>query len=92
MAQWQCRRPYSIQSQEEAIAKLPGINPSALSITTATILKELVSPEELVFGRTFTGKLPSSLNNLGKKLRREKVQTTCFPSNGPLPKAGSPHE
>ncbi|KAL8851271.1 MAG: hypothetical protein Q9221_003801 [Calogaya cf. arnoldii] len=51
---WQLRRPYSIQSQEEAIAKLPQIDPNALSITKTTTPKELVPPEELVFGRTFT--------------------------------------
>ena len=65
-ARSQCRRPYSIQSQEETIAKLPGINPSALSITNTITPKELVPSEKLVFGRTFTGKLPSSLNNLDK--------------------------
>ncbi|KAI4240568.1 MAG: hypothetical protein L6R40_005056 [Gallowayella cf. fulva] len=51
---WQLRRPYSIQSQEDAIAKLPNIDPSTLSITKTTTPKELVPPEELVFGRTFT--------------------------------------
>ena len=59
-AQWQSRRPYSIQSQEEAIAQLPGIDPSALSIARTTTPKQLVPPEELVFGRTFTGKPPPS--------------------------------
>ncbi|KAL8782720.1 MAG: hypothetical protein Q9213_005144 [Squamulea squamosa] len=51
---WHLRRPYSIQSQEDAIAKLPNIDPSALSITKTTTPKQLVPPEELVFGRTFT--------------------------------------
>ncbi|KAL8933231.1 MAG: hypothetical protein Q9211_005891, partial [Gyalolechia sp. 1 TL-2023] len=51
---WQRIRAYSIQSQEEAIAKLPDINPDALSITKTTTPKALVPPEELVFGRTFT--------------------------------------
>ncbi|KAI4224712.1 MAG: hypothetical protein LQ349_007186 [Xanthoria aureola] len=50
----QLRRPYSIQSQEDAIAKLPNIDPDALSITKTTTPKELVPPEELIFGRTFT--------------------------------------
>ncbi len=57
-AQWQHQRRYSIQSQEDAIAKLPGIDPSALSVMKTTTPKELVPPNELVFGRTFTGKLP----------------------------------
>ncbi|KAL8812538.1 MAG: hypothetical protein Q9223_007269, partial [Gallowayella weberi] len=51
---WQLRRAYSIQSQEDAIAKLPNIDPNALSITRTTTPKALVPPEELVFGRTFT--------------------------------------
>ncbi|KAL8994753.1 MAG: hypothetical protein Q9169_005363 [Polycauliona sp. 2 TL-2023] len=51
---WQLRRAYSIQSQEETIAKLPQIDPNALSVTKTTTPKELVPPEELVFGRTFT--------------------------------------
>ncbi|KAL8805270.1 MAG: hypothetical protein Q9182_002038 [Xanthomendoza sp. 2 TL-2023] len=51
---WQLRRAYSIQSQEDAIAKLPNIDPNALSITKTTTPKALVPPEELVFGRTFT--------------------------------------
>ncbi|KAL8916242.1 MAG: hypothetical protein Q9208_008640 [Pyrenodesmia sp. 3 TL-2023] len=51
---WHCRRPYSIKSQEEELARLPNINPDALSITKTTTPKELVPPEELVFGRTFT--------------------------------------
>ncbi|KAL8652264.1 MAG: hypothetical protein Q9210_002782 [Variospora velana] len=51
---WHNKRPYSIQSQEEELAKLPNINPDALSITKTTTPKTLVPPEELVFGRTFT--------------------------------------
>lgn len=51
----QCRRFYSIQSQEDSIARLPGIDPSKLSITKSTTPKELLPPQELVFGRTFTG-------------------------------------
>lgn len=49
------RRFYSIQSQEDSIARLPGIDPSKLSITKSTTPKELIPPQELVFGRTFTG-------------------------------------
>ena len=54
--QWHYRRPYSIQSQEEEIAQLPDINPGALSITRTTTPKPILPPEELIFGRTFTGK------------------------------------
>ena len=48
------RRAYSIQSSEAAIAKLPGIDASALTITKTTTPKTILPPEELVFGRTFT--------------------------------------
>ncbi|KAL8903962.1 MAG: hypothetical protein Q9207_003577 [Kuettlingeria erythrocarpa] len=51
---WHCKRPYSIQSQEEELARLPNINPDALSIIKTTTPKELLPPEQLVFGRTFT--------------------------------------
>ena len=53
----QYQRAYSIQSQEEEIAKLPDINPHACTVTDTITPKELVPPEGLVFGRTFTGKL-----------------------------------
>ena len=55
VAPWQFRKPYSIQSEEEAIAHLPGIDPSKLSVLKTTTPKELMPPEELVFGSTFTG-------------------------------------
>lgn len=48
-------RLYNVQSNEAAIAKLPGINPGALSVTRTTTPKNLLPPEELVFGRNFTG-------------------------------------
>lgn len=51
----QSLRLYSIQSDEAGIAKLPGIDPHALSITETTTPKNLIPPEELVFGRNFTG-------------------------------------
>lgn len=50
----QCPRPYSIQSDEAEIAQLPGINPESLSISKTTTPKELLPPEELVFGKNFT--------------------------------------
>ncbi|CAF9910847.1 MAG: hypothetical protein HETSPECPRED_010205 [Heterodermia speciosa] len=52
----QSRRPYSqsIQAQEEAIAKLPGLDPSALTISHSITPQVLTPPEELVFGRAFT--------------------------------------
>ena len=54
--QRELQRSYSIQSSENAIAQLPGIDPEALSILKTTTPKELLPPHELVFGRTFTGK------------------------------------
>ena len=54
-AQWQSQKDYSIKSQEEAIARLPNIDPSQLSITTTTTPKKILPPEELIFGRSFTG-------------------------------------
>lgn len=56
-----CRRLYSIQAQEDSIAKLPGIDASKLSIAKSTTPKKLVSPQELVFGRTFTGNQTGNL-------------------------------
>ena len=56
-SRWRCchqQRAYSIQSSEAAIAQLPGIDASALTITKTTTPKTLLPPEELVFGRTFT--------------------------------------
>jgi len=44
-----------------AIAKLPGIDPSKLEVSKTTSAKDIVPPEELVFGRTFTGKAFSVL-------------------------------
>ena len=57
---WPCLRSYIIQSQEEELARLPDIDPQKLSITKTTTPKTIVPPEELIFGRNFTGKLSSS--------------------------------
>ena len=53
----QSQRPYSnsIQAEEDALAKLPGLNPSACTYTHSMTPKVLTPPEELVFGRAFTG-------------------------------------
>ena len=92
--QWYCQRPYSIQSQEEEIARLPDLNPGALSITRAATLKHVLPPEELIFGRNFTGKhattLPESKPHL--VLTRFNIQIICSQLNGQLHKAGFPHE
>lgn len=57
--QWHgLRKPYSssIQAQEDALKALPDIDPKSLTVTESTTPKQIVPPEELVFGRTFTGK------------------------------------
>ncbi|MCJ1308096.1 hypothetical protein MMC25_001747 [Agyrium rufum] len=54
-AQWRSQqRQYSIQSEEDAIARLPGLDPSKLTIEKTQSPKPVLPPEELVFGRTFT--------------------------------------
>ncbi|MCJ1382609.1 branched-chain-amino-acid transaminase bat2 [Xylographa soralifera] len=50
----QRRKASSLQAEEKAIKQLPGMDPSQLSITKSTTPKQLLPPEELVFGRTFT--------------------------------------
>ena len=51
--QWQ--RSYSIQTSEDALSKLPPLDPSKLNIIKTTTPMSLRPPEELVFGRSFTG-------------------------------------
>ena len=79
ISQWHRRRPYSIQSQEEAIARLPDINPGALSITRTTTPKQILPPEELIFGRTFTGKHATAFPNSKPYfvLRQMNIQIIC---------------
>lgn len=50
-----CRRFYSIHAEAASAVKLAEIDPGRLSITKTTTPKALLPPEELVFGRTFTG-------------------------------------
>ena len=50
------RRWYSMKIDDASLENLPRIDPSKLSITKTVTPKELVPPEELVFGRTFTGR------------------------------------
>lgn len=55
-----CRRWYSIHADAASATKLAEIDPSKLSITKSTTPKDLLPPEELVFGRTFTGTSPDA--------------------------------
>ena len=50
---WRSRS--TLQADEETLSKLPGLDASKLSITKTITPKKIVPPEELVFGRTFTG-------------------------------------
>jgi branched-chain amino acid aminotransferase len=52
-----CSRWYSLKTDDASIKHLPGLDSSKLSITKTTTPKNLVPPEELIFGRTFTGML-----------------------------------
>ncbi|KAL1983581.1 hypothetical protein VTN96DRAFT_10241 [Rasamsonia emersonii] len=46
------QRSYSVKP--ETNTELPGLDPSKLTITRTTTPKELIPPEQLVFGKTFT--------------------------------------
>jgi hypothetical protein len=50
---WRSRS--ALQADEDSLSKLPGLDASKLSITNTITPKKIVPPEELVFGRTFTG-------------------------------------
>ncbi|EON61196.1 branched-chain amino acid aminotransferase [Coniosporium apollinis CBS 100218] len=54
IAAQRCRRAYSLQIDTESDPKLAGIEPSKLSVAKTTTPKDLLPPEELVFGRNFT--------------------------------------
>ena len=90
--QWQ--RAYSIQTDASSLAKLPNIDPSKLSITETTTPKELIPPEELVFGRTFTGKSHESREphqHWPLKLIFPISQIICYRLNGLHLKDGLHH-
>ena len=50
---WRSRS--ALQADEDTLSKLPGLDASKLSITQTITPKKIVPPEELIFGRTFTG-------------------------------------
>jgi branched-chain amino acid aminotransferase len=56
-ASLRCRsqRPYSIHADASVGSTIKDIEPSKLSITTTTTPKALLPPEELIFGRNFSG-------------------------------------
>lgn len=52
-SQWRLQKERLV---EEDPSQLPNIDPSKLEVTKSITPKELVPNEDLVFGRTFTGK------------------------------------
>ncbi|KAI9698847.1 MAG: branched-chain-amino-acid transaminase bat2 [Bogoriella megaspora] len=50
---WQ-QRPYSTPVEDASLGQLASINPSKCSTLKTTTPKDLIPPEELIFGRTFT--------------------------------------
>lgn len=52
------RRTYSLRTGDASNEGLPGLDPSKLSITQTITPKDLVPPEQLIFGRNFTGMAP----------------------------------
>src|SRR2546423_1410168 len=73
---WRSRN--ALQADEESLSRLPGLDASKLSITETITPKKIVPPEQLVFGRTFTG-LRSTTPFPFDALLRLSSQTTCFP-------------
>ncbi len=71
-------------------SKLPGIDPSRLEVTETITPKALVSNQDLVFGRTFTGEYHPPMSE--SRHTNECTQTTCSRSNGRPHKAGLPLE
>jgi hypothetical protein len=85
---WESSRSYSIQAKAASTVKLQDIDPAKLSVTNTTTPKELVPPNELVFGRTFTGKF--HFQNMLRNANRHQI--ICSVSNGQPQMAGYPHE
>jgi branched-chain amino acid aminotransferase len=71
---WRTQRP--LQADEDSLSKLPGLDASKLSITETITPKKIVPPEDLVFGRTFTGLRPTAPVRL-ENLLTHSSQTTC---------------
>jgi len=54
-AAWGASRTYSVKAEAASATKLQNIDPSKLTITQSKTPKTLLPPNELVFGRSFTG-------------------------------------
>lgn len=53
---WQSARQYSVKLEAASASKLRDIDPLKLHVTQTTKPGALQKPEDLVFGKTFTGK------------------------------------
>jgi hypothetical protein len=95
LASWeQPLRTYSIKASAASTAKPKDIDYSKLSITKTTTPKELVPSNELVFGRSFTGKSPLFLGssshadgNLDRsyaQYRMDSIRRMAPPANNPV--------
>lgn len=53
-----CRtlRPFSVKAEAAQATKQAGIDPKKLSITKTSSPRQISKPEDLVFGKEFTGK------------------------------------
>ena len=58
-AAWGESRTYSVKAEAASATKIKNIDPAQLKITQSKTPKTLLPPNELVFGRTFTGKRDS---------------------------------
>lgn len=67
-----------LQADEDSLARLPGLDASKLEITETITPKKIVPPEELVFGRTFTGGRSATAVR-HEALLTHSSQTTCCP-------------
>jgi hypothetical protein len=50
----------SFSATRTAADQLPGLDPAKLAVTRTSTPKEPTPPRDLVFGKTFTGKLPAN--------------------------------
>lgn len=59
----QLSRLYSIKAEAASVSKLQILDPSRLTITKTKTPKQLSKPEDLVFGREFTGAFRDPLSS-----------------------------
>jgi branched-chain amino acid aminotransferase len=81
------QRWYSIHA-DHAVSQLQDIDPTKLSITKTTTPKELTAPEDLVFGKYFTGLSSRSVLLRMNGWRLKVIKTICFLWSGLLQKDG----